>query len=95
MNANAPSFVPTVLATIRSSSNPSKFYQIRMGRDGNVWCTCPAWKFQHAAAKGRTCKHLRSFAASATMPKAAPVTATVRETVQTAPATVWVRLSVG
>lgn len=55
----------TLLAVIPSSSNPSKVYQIRRGGDGNVYCTCPAWKFQKGVSpKERTCKHLKALAAS-------------------------------
>ena len=41
-----------------------------MGKDGNVYCTCPAWKFQRKAVQGRTCKHLVAFAQKAFLPKA-------------------------
>jgi len=51
-------FVPNVLATFRSDSNPSKSYEIRLGRDGVVYCTCPAWKFSSKKRGGHTCKHL-------------------------------------
>jgi len=54
----------TILATIPSASNPEVVYTIRRGHDGNVYCSCPAWKFQKLAPKDRTCKHLRSLAAS-------------------------------
>ena len=52
-----------ILATIPSQSNPEVVYTIRRGGDGNVWCSCPAWKFQKLAPKDRTCKHLRGLAA--------------------------------
>jgi len=53
-----------VLAVVPSTSDPAKRYEIRRGHDNNVYCTCPAWKFQHAPAGQRTCKHLKSFFAS-------------------------------
>lgn len=31
-------------------------YQIRLGGDSRVYCTCPAWKFSGDA---KDCKHLR------------------------------------
>lgn len=63
------SFNATVIATVPSHSNPAKSYNIRMGKDGNVYCTCPAWKFQKVHPKARTCKHLKAFAKSAVLPK--------------------------
>ena len=55
----------TVLATVPSSSNPEVVYTIKRGGDGNVYCSCPAWKFQKGVSpKDRTCKHLRGLAAS-------------------------------
>lgn len=59
---NAP-LAPVVLATIPSSSNPEVTYQVIRGKDGNVYCTCPAWKFKKGVSpKDRTCKHLRGLA---------------------------------
>ena len=54
---------PTIITTVRSESNPSKTYEIRKSnRDGTVYCTCPAWKFQKVSAgQPRMCKHLRGF----------------------------------
>ena len=54
----------TLLAVIPSSTNPLKSYQIRRGGDGNVYCTCPAWKFQKLSPKERTCKHIKALAAA-------------------------------
>ena len=31
-------------------------YEIRLGADSRVYCTCPAWKFSGDA---KDCKHLR------------------------------------
>ena len=50
----------TVLATVPSSSS-SAVYEIRLGGDGNVYCTCPAWKFQKLPPKERTCKHMKAL----------------------------------
>lgn len=50
-----------ILATVPSSSDPSKSYEIRMGNDGNVYCSCPAWKYQKVPPKERTCKHIKSL----------------------------------
>ena len=43
------------LAEVVSKSNPSQKYEIKMGKDGKVYCTCPRWKYK------RTCKHLDEF----------------------------------
>lgn len=51
----------TVLAHVPSSSNPSVAYEIRLGGDGNVYCTCPAWKFQKLPPKERSCKHMKEL----------------------------------
>ena len=53
----------TILSTVASSSS-DKTYNIVRGLDGNVYCTCPAWKFQRLTAEGRTCKHIKSWSAS-------------------------------
>lgn len=53
----------TVLATVPSASNPEVVYTIKRGTDGNVYCSCPAWKFQKLSPQLRTCKHLRALAA--------------------------------
>jgi hypothetical protein len=66
----APKFTATVLAVWPSSSDPCKSYEIRMGKDGNVYCTCAAWRFQRKPVTARTCKHLQAFATKAFLPKA-------------------------
>lgn len=43
---------PTVLDTIKSNSNPNIQYEIRMGKDGVVYCTCRGWQMN------KWCKHL-------------------------------------
>lgn len=50
----------TVLATVPSSSGAGS-YEIRLGGDGNVYCTCPAWKYQKLPPKERTCKHMKAL----------------------------------
>lgn len=65
----------TVLAVAPSKSDPSKSYEIRRGKDGTIYCTCPAWRYQHLkGGETRTCKHLAEFFArnlSAPEPQAA------------------------
>ena len=50
-----------VLATYRSKSNPDRRYYINKAKDGSVYCSCPAWRFQHKPAKDRTCKHTDDY----------------------------------
>ena len=48
----------TVITTVQGNSGT---YEIRLGGDGNVYCTCPAWKFQKLPPKERTCKHMKAL----------------------------------
>jgi hypothetical protein len=50
-----------VIATVPSSSNPDKSYEIRMGHDGNVYCSCPAWRNQKKPPAERVCKHMQKL----------------------------------
>jgi predicted nucleic acid-binding Zn finger protein len=52
-----------VIAYVPSSSNPSVSYEVRLGKDGNVYCTCPNWKFQKLPPKERSCKHMKALSA--------------------------------
>ena len=36
----------------------ARSYTVKQGRDGVVYCSCPAWRFQQRAAGARTCKHI-------------------------------------
>jgi hypothetical protein len=50
------------LAEYESDSTPGKMYQVMMGEDGVVYCTCPAWRFQKGRSPSeRVCKHIRRF----------------------------------
>jgi len=46
-----------ILAGYRSDSNPDKMYYIHKGRDGVIYCDCPAWKF----SKPHNCRHLVEY----------------------------------
>jgi predicted nucleic acid-binding Zn finger protein len=50
-----------VLATVPSMTSKGKWYAVIQGKDGKVFCTCPAWRFSKADEKG--CKHLKNLAA--------------------------------
>ncbi|MCG3204309.1 MAG: hypothetical protein KCHDKBKB_01024 [Elusimicrobia bacterium] len=52
----------TVIEEMPSRSNPNRGYQIRMGKDGVIYCTCPAWGFSIKNHPTRTCKHLQVWA---------------------------------
>ena len=49
-----------ILKTVLSS-NGDTTYDIRLGKDGVTYCTCPAWKFSKPKNGVRKCKHLVSF----------------------------------
>jgi len=51
----------TVLKKIPSKSSPTISYEVRRGDDGNVYCTCPSWKFSKGA---KSCSHVRDYIAS-------------------------------
>ena len=46
----------TLVATFPSKSSPGKRHEVRVGADGQTYCTCPAWAFSQASSKG--CKHM-------------------------------------
>lgn len=62
---NSHSIHPTVLATFPSKSSPGKVYEVRLGKDGNLWCGCPSWRFQKNSPTNRSCKHIVEFKATA------------------------------
>lgn len=65
-----------VITTVPSKTNPSKSYEIRRGKDGVIYCTCPSWRYQRLGkGETRTCKHLAAFfAANLSNPEAVGVT---------------------
>lgn len=44
--------------TIKSTTS-GKTYTIKQGKDGVLYCNCPAWKFQKKPVEQRHCKHYR------------------------------------
>ena len=82
-----PKFAPkTVIALFASASKPGHSHEVRVGADGNVYCTCPAWRFQKGVSPiGRQCKHTKAavagFAAATPRPAmSAPRTVSVTVT---------------
>jgi len=45
-----------VLKVVQSMSSAGKTYEIRLGKDYRVYCTCPAWRY-----RGGNCKHLKQY----------------------------------
>ena len=48
-----------VLATFESKSSPGKFYEVRIGNDGETYCTCRGWI--HSKATPKTCTHIEEW----------------------------------
>lgn len=51
--------VPQLGYGIQIKSLHGNSYEIRMGKDARLYCTCPAWKFSPHGHK--SCKHLRAY----------------------------------
>jgi len=49
-----------VLERIKSSSS-NAIYEVRLGKDGEIYCTCPGWRFSGRRNAPRTCKHLKKL----------------------------------
>lgn len=43
------------------SSSGSEYSLTVSGRDGKVYCSCPAWKFSGRNGGGKSCKHIQTF----------------------------------
>jgi len=50
------------VVTMKSQSNPNLSYEIRQAKNGHIYCTCPAWKYQRKPVQERTCKHIKALA---------------------------------
>lgn len=48
-----------VLAVFRASHG-TETHEVRIGKDGNCYCTCQAWKRQSLHPADRVCKHIAS-----------------------------------
>ena len=55
--ANRGEGTVAVLETNESESRPGVFYEIRIGDDMRVYCSCPGWV--HHQDQG--CKHLKAY----------------------------------
>jgi len=51
-----------LIRTWPSASKPDKSYELRRGHDGEVYCSCAAWKF--SKVRPRVCKHIKAWAGS-------------------------------
>lgn len=51
-----------ILTVVQSASRPGVSYEVRLGGDGKVYCTCPAWKFSGRGVGDKGCKHVRAVA---------------------------------
>jgi predicted nucleic acid-binding Zn finger protein len=47
---------------VPSLTEVGQSYEIKRGRDGVLYCSCPAWRFQRKPAAERSCKHMRAVA---------------------------------
>jgi hypothetical protein len=43
-----------------SKSNPKTMHEVTRDSRGNLYCSCPAWKFQKKPVEDRSCKHTMS-----------------------------------
>lgn len=50
----------TVIRTFESKSRPGVQYQVRVGGDKKLYCTCPGWRYAKAGHKG--CCHVKAVA---------------------------------
>jgi hypothetical protein len=50
---------PVCIATCEGSHGET--HEIRIGKDGNCYCTCASWRFQKLPAEHRTCKHINAL----------------------------------
>ena len=48
-----------LLDFFESSTNPGQFYEIRLGKDGILYCTCAGWA--HSRKEIKCCAHLHKF----------------------------------
>lgn len=47
------------LDTVSSDSDPSKQYEIRIGKDNVIYCGCPGWA--HSKKTPKMCRHLAKW----------------------------------
>ncbi len=59
-----------VVALVESETTPGKFYEVRRSKGGQLYCTCPAWRFARSMERDgeefkAPCKHLRKLGVEA------------------------------
>ncbi len=42
-----------------TSNSSGRVYQLWLGKDENLYCSCPAWKFSKGPKEEKTCKHIK------------------------------------
>ena len=47
---------------ISASDSSGRIYELWLGKDDNLYCTCPAWKFSKGTKEEKMCKHIRAAA---------------------------------
>lgn len=57
-------FERILLGSFESKSKPGTFYEVRLGHDNVLYCTCKAWRFLKNGAVARTCPHTRNVQAA-------------------------------
>ena len=45
-----------LVSRFQSKSDPTKFYEVKIDEEGNLGCSCPAWRFMRGGK--RTCRHV-------------------------------------
>jgi hypothetical protein len=57
-------FERVLLGKFESESNPGTWYEVRLGHDNVLYCTCKAWCVLRNGAAERTCPHVRNVQAA-------------------------------
>ena len=62
----------STVTLLQVPGSSGRVYDIRMGKNGHIYCNCMAWKMQKGVHPSeRTCKHIRQAQAEGRLPKTA------------------------